>query len=98
MTYEGRKRVPTIYSEALKALYGTVDASKLFFEDMSNFLLDDLGFERNAYDWCVVNKIINGKQCTIVWHADALMISHEDLKVVTEVIEGLSKRTDDQPR
>ena len=59
--YEGPKKVPTIYSEALKALYGTVDASKLFFEDLSRQLLDEMGFERNPYDWCVVNKIINGK-------------------------------------
>ena len=41
--YEGIKKIPTIYSEALKALYGTVDASKLFFEDLFKFLLDDLG-------------------------------------------------------
>ena len=60
--YEGIKKIPTIYSEALKALYGTVDTSTLFFEDLSKFLLDDLGFVRNAYDWCVVNKLINGKQ------------------------------------
>jgi hypothetical protein len=59
--YEGRKKVPTIYSEAFKALYGTVDASKLFYEDLSGFLTKDLEFERNPYDWCVVNKIINGK-------------------------------------
>ena len=38
--YEGRKNVSTIYSEALKALYGTVDVSKLFFEDLSEYLLD----------------------------------------------------------
>ena len=49
------------------------------------------GLVRNAYDWCVVNKVINSKQCTIVWHVDDLMISHEDPKVVTEIIEGLSK-------
>ena len=31
--YEGKKRVPTIYTEADTALYGTVDASKLCFEN-----------------------------------------------------------------
>ena len=66
VVYEGHKRVPTVYSEALKALHGTVDASKLFSNDLSGFLLDNLGFKRNPYDWCIVNKTINGKQCTIV--------------------------------
>ena len=84
--------MPTIYSEALKALYGTVDASKLFFDDLPGFLLDDLGFKRNPYDWCVVNKIINGKQCTIVWHVDNLMISHVDPNVVTDILEKLSSK------
>ena len=28
--YKGKKNTPTIYSEAIKALYGTVDTSKLF--------------------------------------------------------------------
>ena len=39
MMYEGMKKVPTMYSDALKVLYGTVDASKLFFEDLSECLL-----------------------------------------------------------
>ena len=95
VVYEGRKEVPTIYSEALKVLYGTVDASKLFFEDLSGFLLEDLGFTRNPYDWCIVNNIINGKQCTIVWWVDDLMISHADPKLVTDVINGLSARYGD---
>ena len=90
MVYKGRKRVPTIYSEALKALYGTVDQS--FFEDLSGFLTGDLGFERNPYDWCGVNKVINGSQCTIVWHVDDLMISHKDHHVVTEIIRRLSDK------
>jgi hypothetical protein len=40
----------------------------------------------NPYDQCVVNKIINGKQCTVVWHVDDLKISHVDKSVVDEVI------------
>ena len=80
--YEGMRKVPTMYSDALKVLYGTVDAFKLFFEDLSEFLLKDLGFERNFYNWCVVNKTVKGKQCTIVWYVNDLMISHIDPEVV----------------
>ena len=46
--YEGHKKVPTIYCDALKALHGTVDAAKLFFDDLSSFLLNDLGFESHT--------------------------------------------------
>jgi hypothetical protein len=59
IVYEGRKKVPTIYSEAIKALYGTVDAAKLFYNNLSSFLVDDLGFKTNPYDPCVANKQID---------------------------------------
>ena len=46
----------------------------------------------NPYDSCVVNKIINGKQCTIVWHVDDLKISHVDEAVVNDVISTLESK------
>ena len=63
MTKERGKSV--IYTELSKALYGTLQAALLFWKDMSKFLVDELGFVVNPYDWCVLNKTINGKQCTI---------------------------------
>ena len=62
---EGRTNVSTIYSEAIKALYGTVDASKLFVDNLTLFLVNDLGFTSSHYDEYVINKIINRQQCTI---------------------------------
>ena len=38
------------------------------------------------------NKIINGKQCTIIWHVDHLKISHVDPKVVNGVIKKLEEK------
>ena len=61
VVYEGKKRVSTMYSEADKALYGTVDAPKLFFENLSIFLVDELGFTKNDYDLCVANKVVGVK-------------------------------------
>ena len=52
-------------------------------------MLWDEGFKENAYDSCVVNKMINGKQCTITWHVDDLKISHVDSKVVDDIIKML---------
>jgi hypothetical protein len=43
------------------------------------------------YVVCCMNKVINGKQCTIVWHVDDLKISHMCSKVVTEIIEMVGK-------
>ena len=50
---ENGKRV--LYTILNKALYGTVQASLLFWKRLSAFLIDIHGFERNPYDWCVVN-------------------------------------------
>ena len=49
--------------------------------------LIEWGFEINLYDWCVANKTVNGKQCTILWHVGDLKISHVDLEVVTDMIK-----------
>ena len=38
-----------------------------------------------------MNKIINGMQCTIMWHVDDLKISHVDAAVVTSIIDQLSQ-------
>jgi hypothetical protein len=68
VTYENGKKV--LYVELQKALYGTLQASLLFWKELSNFLVNTLGFEFNPYDRCVVNKVIDGKQCTVIWHVD----------------------------
>jgi hypothetical protein len=75
-----------LYVKLLKALYGTMRAALLFWKLMSSKLVL-WGFEINTYDWCVANKIINGKQCTILWHVDNLQISHIDPDVNTDIIE-----------
>jgi hypothetical protein len=62
--YERGKKV--IYALLNKALYGTVQASLLFWMRLSDFLIKRHGFQCNPYDHCIVNKVIGGKQCTIV--------------------------------
>lgn len=54
--------------------------------------LIEWGFTLNPYDRCVANKMINGKQCTILWHVDDLKLSHEDPKVLDEVIAMMNER------
>eukprot|EP00978_Attheya_sp_CCMP212_P031313 scaffold117901_cov29-Attheya_sp.AAC.1 len=81
----GRK---VLYVELKKALYGTLRAALLFWRRLTE-QLQIWGFEINPYDWCVANKRIHGKQCTIVWHVDDLKISHVESDVVSNIIEDL---------
>jgi len=59
MTIEHGKKV--MYVQLLKVLYGSLQAALLFWQNLSSFLIDNLGFVSNWYDSCVVNKDINGK-------------------------------------
>ncbi len=80
-----------IYVILQKALYGTLQAALLFWQNLST-QLKEWGFEINPYDFCVANKMINGKQCTIVWHVDDLKISHVEPTVVTTILNLLDKK------
>jgi Reverse transcriptase (RNA-dependent DNA polymerase) len=81
-----KKGKPVLYVELLKALYGTLKAALLFWKKLVA-TLREWGFETNPYDWCVANKMINGKQCTVLWHVDDLKISHVEYDVVSSIIE-----------
>ena len=65
------------YVQVEKALYGMLRAALLFYRKLRADL-EDMGFEVNPYDPCVANKIVEGSQCTIVWHVDDLKVSHKD--------------------
>ena len=81
---------PFIYCKLNVALYGTLKAAILFWIKLSKSLKQQ-GFEINPYDWCVANRMIDGKQCTILWHVDDLKLSHVDPKVIDKIIEQLEK-------
>jgi len=53
--------------------------------------LGDMGFEINPYDRCVANKLIEGKQCTILWHVNDIKVSHCSARVVTGVVNDLQE-------
>eukprot|EP00957_Ditylum_brightwellii_P077828 5915075-Ditylum_brightwellii.AAC.1 len=82
---------PVLYVRLKKALYGTMRASLLFWENLVE-TLQEWGFEINPYDWCVANKDIQGSWCKVVWHVGNLKISHANSKVVTEMIEKLQAK------
>jgi Reverse transcriptase (RNA-dependent DNA polymerase) len=90
VTMEGG--TPVIYAKLDKALYGTLQAALLFWQEFSSMLINDCGFTMNPYDECVVNKVIDGKQCTVLWHVDDVKVSHDDDNVVTSILERLEER------
>jgi hypothetical protein len=83
MTKNGK---PIMYVQLKKALYGTLQAALLFWKDLSKKLVA-WGFKINPYDWCVANKTIQGKQCTILWHVDDIKVSHVESSVVDNMLE-----------
>ena len=85
---EGGKII--LYVLLSKALYGTLRAALLFWRRLTD-QLKSWGFILNRYDQCVANKMIDGKQCTILWHVDDLKISHVDPQVVTNIINDIKK-------
>ena len=75
----------TVVVKLDKALYGCVEASLLWYNDLMSKLRED-GFIENPYDRCVFNKIgKSGNQISIVLHVDDLMVtskSQDDLAAV----------------
>ena len=45
-----------------------------------------MGYQRNEYDWCVMNEIINDEKCTILWHFDDKNMSHVDPDIFSSVL------------
>jgi len=83
---EYEKGKPVMYVRLKKVLYGTLEASLLFWQDLSEHLTK-WEFTVNPYDECVMNKMIEGKKCTILWHVDDIKLSHVDDEVNEEIIE-----------
>ena len=78
-----------LYVQLTRALYGCLKSSLRWYLQLSRVLQDE-GFAENPYDSCVMNKDINGSQCTISWHVDDLKISHKDPAMVDEILKTLT--------
>jgi hypothetical protein len=79
---------PVLYVLLQNALYGCLQSALLFYKK----LVKDLkrkGFKLNRYDPCVDNKMVQGKQFTLLWNVDDLKISHMDYDEVTSMINWL---------
>ena len=48
-----------------------------------------MGYQRNEYNWCVMNKIIDDKQCTILWNIDDLKTSNTGPAIIYSVLADI---------
>ena len=48
-----------------------------------------MGYQRNEYNWCVMNKITDDKQCTIRLNVNDLKTSHVDPAVIYRVLADI---------
>ena len=76
------------YVKLNKALYGTVQAALLWYEKLKGVLMTD-GFTANPYDACLFNKIVDGKQITVCFHVDDLLVTCECEAVSDQLVEHL---------
>jgi hypothetical protein len=72
-----------LYLKLNKALYGSIQASKLWWEEISGFL-KSLGFKPNPYDQCVFNKRVGMHDITIGVYVDDLLITSTNRKLINE--------------
>ena len=86
---ENGKRV--IYVRVLRAIYGMLEASMLWYKKLRSDL-EENGFIFNAYDACIANKMVNGKQQTIRFHVDDLLSSHVDPRVNDDFFDWMNKK------
>ena len=75
----------------MKALYGCVQSSKLWFKHIQS-TLQDIGFIGNSVDECVMNKKFGEKQCTVVIYVDDILITCEDCNAIDEVVDELIRK------
>ena len=83
-----------LYLRIIRAIYGCIELALQWYI-LYKMTLEKEGFMIIPYDFCVANKTINGKQCTIAWYVDDNKLSHIDPEVVNEILEILKRHFGD---
>ena len=82
---------PTLYLIVLKAIYGQLVCSLLWYLHFRKDL-ESIGFVFNPYDMCVCNRMIEESQQTVRFHVDDLMSSHILSKVNDAFLKWLNEK------
>ncbi len=78
-----------LYLKCKKALYGHIEASRLFYDDLCYSLTERMGFKRNQYDPCIFNKRTQDGAVTVRTHVNDLKLSLRSNKQLEQVISDL---------
>jgi len=76
--YVGKDGV--LYCKLLKALYGYVQASKLWYQKVSKFL-ESLGYVRGEVDPCVFRRVVGEKVYLLTLYVDDILLIAESLEI-----------------
>ena len=79
------------YVKLNKALYGTVQAAKLWYEKLSGVLRSD-GFVPNPYDQCLFNKTVDKRQITVCFHVDDLLVTSVSESLQEQMVKHLGSK------
>ena len=78
-----------LYLKCLKALYGHIEAARLFYDELNYSLTERMQFTQNKYDPCVYNKHTEDGLVTIKTHVDNLKVSSKTETQIQRIIEQL---------
>ena len=78
------------YMKVQRAIYGCIESALQWYKYFTEVLQKE-GYVINPYDMCVANKEVGGKQCKIAWRIDDNIVTHDDEKVLDNVIEMISE-------
>jgi hypothetical protein len=77
-----------LYVKLQRALYGSLQASRLWYENISSFLSKN-GYVANKTDPCVFNKWIGNECITVGIYVDDLIITATDKKLIKKLRDAL---------
>jgi hypothetical protein len=80
-----------LYLQCEKALYGHIEAARLFYDHLNDSIQHDMHFMQNKYDPCVYNRQTPDGVVTIRVHVDDLKISAQSKKQLEYTIEQLRR-------
>jgi hypothetical protein len=74
-----------------RALYGCIESARLWY-NLLRSILETAGYVVNPLDPCIMNRTVNGVQCTVVIYVDDLMFTCKDHRVIRDTIAQLEAR------
>ena len=84
------RRDGTVVVKLDKALYGCVEAAKLWYEDLRS-TLHKAGYAENRYDRCVFNRTNMGVQTTLALHVDDILATSTSSSDLDDLVTHLKQ-------